>query len=125
MAEASWPGDNSPAVPNAEQLLRSPRREEPVGKTPLRRRRLRAKVSPLDYSGRVLGTWTVEVVQISERTITFRHLVTLAARQVIVTFEKRGMSTHSLAVELTWCRFDEPHQYTSGGRFLTSLGRTA
>lgn len=88
-------------------------------------RSLRARVTPLDEQGRPAASWTVVVVELDERTIAFHHLVPLSARRVIVTFEKRGMSTHSLEVELTWCRFDQRHQYTSGGRFILPLGRTA
>ena len=88
-------------------------------------RALRARVTPLDELGRPAASWTVVVVELDERTIAFNHLVPLTARRVIVTFEKRGMSTHSVEVELTWCRFDQPHQYTSGGRFILPLGRTA
>lgn len=86
---------------------------------------LRARVTPLDELGRPAAPWTVVVVEIDERTIAFNHLVPLTARHVIVTFEKRGMSTHSVKVELTWCRFDQRHRYTSGGRFILPLGRTA
>lgn len=86
---------------------------------------LRARVTPLDERGCPGASWTVVVVELDERTIAFSHLVPLTARHVIVTFEKRGMSTHSLEVELTWCRFDQPHRYTSGGRFILPLGRTA
>ncbi len=86
---------------------------------------LRARVTPLDDKGRPGASWTVVVVELDERTIAFNHLVPLTARNVIVTFEKRGMSTHSVEVELTWCRFDHPHRYTSGGRFILPLGRTA
>jgi hypothetical protein len=88
-------------------------------------RALRARVTPLDAQGRPAASWTVVVVELDERTIAFSHLVPLTARHVIVTFEKRGMSTHSVEVELTWCRFDRRHQYTSGGRFILPLGRTA
>jgi hypothetical protein len=86
---------------------------------------LRARVTPLDEKGKPGASWTVVVVELDERTIAFNHLVPLTARNVIVTFEKRGMSTHSVEVELTWCRFDQPHRYTSGGRFILPLGRTA
>ena len=88
-------------------------------------RSLRARVTPLDALGRPAASWTVVVVELDERTIAFNHLVPLTARRVIVTFEKRGASTHSVEVELTWCRFDQKHQYTSGGRFILPLGRTA
>lgn len=88
-------------------------------------RSLRARVTPLDELGRPAASWTVVVVELDERTIAFNHLVPLTARNVIVTFEKRGASTHSVEVELTWCRFDKRHQYTSGGRFILPLGRTA
>jgi hypothetical protein len=86
---------------------------------------LLARVTPIDEKGRPGASWTVVVVELDERTIAFNHLVPLTARNVIVTFEKRGMSTHSVEVELTWCRFDQPHRYTSGGRFILPLGRTA
>ena len=86
---------------------------------------LRARVTPLDKYRQPQTSWTVVVVELDERTIAFNHLLPLAARRVIVTFEKHGMSTHSLEVELTWCRFDQPHRYTSGGRFVLPLGRTA
>jgi hypothetical protein len=84
-----------------------------------------ARVTPLDEHDQPAASWTVVVVEIDERTIAFNHLVPLTARRVIVTFEKRGMSTYSVEVELTWCRFDHPHLYTSGGRFVLPLGRTA
>ena len=82
---------------------------------------LRARVTPLDEQGCPGASWTVVVVELDERTIAFNHLVPLTARHVIVTFEKRGMSTHSLEVELTWCRFDQPHRYTSGKMNLPPL----
>lgn len=88
-------------------------------------RGLRARITPLDEQGQPAASWTVVVVELDERTIAFNHLVPLTARRAIVTFEKRGMSTYSLEVELTWCRFDQKHQYTSGGRFILPLGRTA
>lgn len=84
-----------------------------------------ARVTPLDDAGTPGPSWAVVVVEIDERTIAFNHLVPLTARNVIVTFEKRGMSTHSVEVELTWCRFDHPHRYTSGGRFILPLYRSA
>jgi hypothetical protein len=87
--------------------------------------RFRARVTPLDEQGLPMTSWTVVVVELDERTITFNHLMPITARKIIVTFEKRGMSTHSVDVELTWCRFDQRHKYTSGGRFLLPLGRTA
>jgi hypothetical protein len=87
--------------------------------------RLRARVTPLDKLGQPMASWTVVVVELDERNIAFNHVVPLTARNVVITFEKRGCSTHSLEVELTWCRFDTKHQYTSGGRFILPLGRTA
>jgi hypothetical protein len=87
--------------------------------------RLRARVTPLDKLGQPMASWTVVVVEIDERHIAFNHVVPLTARNVVITFEKRGCSTHSIEVELTWCRFDTKHQYTSGGRFILPLGRTA
>ena len=92
---------------------------------PLPTSSLRARVTPLDELGRPAASWTVVVVELDERTIAFNHLVPITARNIIVTFEKRGSSTHSIEVELTWCRFAQPHQYTSGGRFILPLGRTA
>ncbi len=86
---------------------------------------LRARVTPLDEHGRPAASWTVVVVELDERTIAFNHLVPISSRNIIVTFEKLGSSTHSIEVELTWCRFAQPHQYTSGGRFILPLGRTA
>ena len=86
---------------------------------------LRARVTPLDEHGRPAASWTVVVVELDERTIAFNHLVPITARNIVVTFEKRGSSTYSVEVELTWCRFAQPHQYTSGGRFILPLGKTA
>lgn len=84
-----------------------------------------ARITPLDEQGQRSPSWTVVVVELDERSIAFKHLVPLTARRVIVTFEKRGACTYSVEVELTWCRFDHPHLYTSGGRFVLPLGRTA
>ena len=86
---------------------------------------LRARVTPLDEHGRPSASWTVVVVELDERTIAFNHLVPITARNIVVTFEKRGSCTYSVEVELTWCRFAQPHQYTSGGRFILPLGKTA
>lgn len=106
-----------------------PHGEEQAGHDPTAdappRKSILARVTPLDETGKPSASWAVVVVEIDERTIAFNHLVPLTARNVIVTFEKRGMSTHSVEVELTWCRFDQPHRYTSGGRFILPLGRTA
>ncbi|TWU29387.1 hypothetical protein [Bythopirellula polymerisocia] len=86
---------------------------------------LRARLTPLDAQNRPASPLTVVVTAIDEHTIVFNHFVPLTAKQAIVTFEKQGMSTYSVEVELTWCRFDERHRYTSGGRFVMPLGRTA
>lgn len=86
---------------------------------------LRARVTPLDEHGQPAASWTVVVVELDERTIAFNHLVPITARNIVVTFEKRGSCTYSVEVELTWCRFAQPHQYTSGGRFILPLGKTA
>ncbi len=86
---------------------------------------LRAKLTPLDAQNRPMTPITVVVTAIDEHTIVFNHFVSLTARQAIVTFEKQGMSTYSVELELTWCHFDQRHRYTSGGRFVMPLGRTA
>lgn len=86
---------------------------------------LRARLTPLDTHNQPMKPLTVVVTAIDEHAIVFNHFVPLSARQAIVTFEKQGMSTYSVEVELTWCRFDQRHRYTSGGRFVMPLGRTA
>ncbi len=86
---------------------------------------LRARLTPLDAQNRPAPSLTVVVTAIDEHTIVFNHFVPLTARKAIVTFEKQGMSTYAVEVELTWCRFDQKHRYTSGGRFVMPLGRTA
>ena len=86
---------------------------------------LRARLTPFDSQNRPGTPLTVVVTAIDEHTIVFNHFVPLTARQAIVTFEKQGMSTYSVELELTWCRFDQRNRYTSGGRFVMPLGRTA
>ncbi|QEG33894.1 hypothetical protein [Bythopirellula goksoeyrii] len=86
---------------------------------------LRAKLTPLDSQNRPMAPITVVVTAIDEHTLVFNHFVPLPARLAIVTFEKQGMSTYSVELELTWCRFDQRQRYTSGGRFVMPLGRTA
>jgi len=84
---------------------------------------IRARLTPRDERGN-LGTPTlVDVVEIDERGLTLEHSFPLSDCRVRIQLE--GRRALSAEVELTWCRFNQLGHYTSGGRFVQPLKKTA
>ena len=66
-----------------------------------------------------------EVKDIDERGITFHHSQPLHDRSALVVLEGLNLGRLAAEVDLSWCRFSSRGQYTSGGRFVQLVGKTA
>jgi len=92
-------------------------------RTPLAR--LRAHLVPLDEHGNPGASCRVEVKDFDERGITFQHSQPLHDRRALVVLEGLNLGRIAAEVDLSWCRFSSRGQYTSGGRFVQLVGKTA
>lgn len=63
-------------------------------------------------------TWLVFGKHLAERGLDFYHRGSLAARQVIASFECQRDRWVSFALSLDWCRFNRHRWYETGGRFV-------
>ena len=86
---------------------------------------LRAHVLPLDRQGQMGPACQIEVKDFDERGITFHHPQPLHDRRALVVLEGLNLGRIAAEVDLSWCRFSHGGQYTSGGRFVQLVGRTA
>jgi hypothetical protein len=86
---------------------------------------IRAQLVLLDEQGKAGSVCPIEVQDFDKRGITFRHPQPLSSRRVLVVLEGIHSKRIAAEVDLSWCRFSGRGQYTSGGRFVSPLGKTA
>jgi len=86
---------------------------------------IQARIALFDKQGQLGPSYPVEVKDFDERGIAFDHRLPLTDRRAMVTLEGPGMGRLVAEVDLGWCRFNRGGQYTSGGRFVRVLGKTA
>ncbi len=84
-----------------------------------------AHILPLDEQGRTGASRQIEVKDFDERGITFQHQRPLHDRRALVVLEGPNQTRIAAEVDLSWCRFTQRGQYTSGGRFVGLVGLTA
>ncbi len=60
----------------------------------------------------------VQTRDISAAGFSFLHAEPLAFRKVLAEFTRPDGQVSRLVTRLTWCRYRQPGQYESGGRFL-------
>ena len=71
---------------------------------------------PLDKQGRPTGEYIMVIGRnVSAGGLEFFHRDPLPHRRVIVSFDASDGRTHSLTVELLWCRFQQQYWYVNGG----------
>jgi|GEM_PF-3807762 len=87
--------------------------------------RLRAHLVPLDKWGKPGPSCRIEVKDFDERGVTFHHPQPLHDRRALVVLEGLNLGRIAAEVDLSWCRFSRCDQYTSGGRFVQLVGKTA
>lgn len=98
----------------------------PLPPTNLRKhRRLHAYLVPQDEQGNSGRSCQIEVKDFDERGITFQHPQPLHDRRALVVLEGLNLGRIAAEVDLSWCRFSSRGHYTSGGRFVQLLGKTA
>lgn len=86
---------------------------------------LQARIFPLDEQGKTGPSSQIEIRDLDQRSITFRHAQPLHARRALVVLEGLNLSPIAAEVDLSWCRFSQSGEYTSGGRFVQLVGRSA
>ena len=84
-----------------------------------------AQITPLDDSGRLGNSTSVDVHSISGREIAFHHPLPLKTRHAFVSVHDEDVGSWEALVDLSWCRFNRMGHYTSGGRFVQPAARTA
>lgn len=109
-------------VSDAAAQYRQPCRDD-LAKNP--RPRPRAHVLPLDEQGRTGRSCQIEVTDFDERGITFQHPRPLHDRRALVVMEGPNQTRIAAEVDLSWCRFSQRGQYTSGGRFVGLVSMSA
>jgi hypothetical protein len=87
--------------------------------------RLQAHLVPFDEQGKTGPSCQIEVKDFDERGITFHHPQPLHDRRALVVLEGLNLGRIAAEVDLSWCRFSSRGQYTSGGRFVQLVGKTA
>ncbi len=87
--------------------------------------RLQAHLVPLDAQGETGPSCQIVVKDFDERGITFQHPQPLHDRRALVVLEGLNLGRIAAEVDLSWCRFSGRGQYTSGGRFVQRVGKTA
>ena len=97
--------------------------------TPLRRShshpQLQAHLVPIDEQGKPGTSCQIVVKDFDERGITFHHPQPLHDRRALVVLEGLKLGRIAAEVDLSWCRFTSRGQYTSGGRFVQLVSKTA
>ncbi|MGI9427844.1 MAG: hypothetical protein ACR2NM_04255 [Bythopirellula sp.] len=86
---------------------------------------LQAKILPVDEQGSTGPSFQIEVSDFDERGITFHHPQPLHGRRALVVLEGLKLGRIAAEVDLSWCRFTRRGQYTSGGRFVALVDKTA
>jgi len=86
---------------------------------------VRARIALLSDQGQLGPSHQVNVKHFDQRGIAFDHRLPLSARRAMVTIEGPGMGRLVAEVDLGWCRFNRGGQYTSGGRFVQVIGKSA
>jgi len=89
------------------------------------RSRLEAHLVPFDEYGKTGPSCQIVVKDFDERGITFQHPQPLHDRRALVVLEGLNLGRIAAEVDLSWCRFSGRGQYTSGGRFVQLVGKTA
>ena len=89
------------------------------------RRRLHAHLVPFDEHGKTGPSCQIVVKDFDERGITFQHPQPLHDRRALVVLEGLNLGRIAAEVDLSWCRFSGRGQYTSGGRFVQLVDKTA
>ncbi len=84
-----------------------------------------ARILPLDAQNQRCVSYPIELKNFDERGITFHHELPLSVRRAMVVLESPRQGRFAAEVDLTWCRFNQPGRYTSGGRFVQLVGKTA
>ena len=87
--------------------------------------RLQAHLVPFDEQGKTGPSCQIEVKYFDERGITFHHPQPLHDRRALVVLEGLNLGRIAAEVDLSWCRFSSRGRYTSGGRFVQLVGKTA
>ena len=87
--------------------------------------RLQAQLLPVDEQGCTGASFQIEVSDFDERGITFHHPQPLHDRRALVVLEGLKLGRIAAEVDLSWCRFSRRGQYTSGGRFVALVEKTA
>ena len=84
---------------------------------------------PVWFWGRLLGrtnhSCQIDVKDFDERGVTFQHPQPLHVRRALVVLEDLNFGRIAAEVDLSWCRFSRRGQYTSGGRFVGLVKKTA
>lgn len=84
-----------------------------------------ARIVPLDAEGEPGPESHVELNSCDNRGISFHHQLPLSARRALVSVEDADFGRLKAEVSLSWCRFNHMGHYTSGGRFVSPVGRIA
>lgn len=79
----------------------------------------------LDGQGEIGTSCRIEVRDFDKRGITFHHRRPLHDRRALVVLEGPNQTKIAAEVDLTWCRFSQLGQYTSGGRFVSLADKSA
>jgi len=87
--------------------------------------RLHAYIVSQDEQGKPGRSCQIEVKDFDERGITFQHPQPLHNRRALVMLEGLNLGRIAAEVDLSWCRFSSRGHYTSGGRFVALVGKTA
>ena len=87
--------------------------------------RLEAHLVPFDEQGKTGPSCQIVVKDFDERGITFQHPQPLHDRRALVVLEGLNLGRIAAEVDLSWCRFSGRGQYTSGGRFVQLVSKTA
>jgi hypothetical protein len=86
---------------------------------------LEAHLVPFDEQGKTGPSCQIVVKDFDERGITFQHPQPLHHRRALVVLEGLNLGRIAAEVDLSWCRFSGRGQYTSGGRFVCLVNKTA
>lgn len=86
---------------------------------------LQARLSPIDQRGRWKSSLAIDIKDFDERGVTFYHQLPLSDRRAMLVIESPQLGRLAAEVDLTWCRFNCAGQYTSGGRFVQLVGKSA